>query len=135
MIGWMLRVLVAAGLLGSSGVHLAVYLDWARLAPVVGPLFLVNVVVGAVLAPTVLVWRHWLPEVAAVGFGVATLTAYVLSLTVGFVGVTEQFTTPEELWAVITEAACVVFGAALLALRRAGAAESGRMWTVRPKRS
>ncbi|PXY19201.1 hypothetical protein [Prauserella muralis] len=118
MIGWLLRVLVAAGLLGSAWVHWVVWLDWARNTDVVGPLFLVNVVAGVVIALAVLAWRHWLPALAAVGFGVATLLAYVLSLTVGFFGVQEQFATQEELWGVVTEAACVGFGLALMAVNR-----------------
>lgn len=115
MIGWVLRVLVAAGLLGSAWVHLVVWLDWASSMAVVGPLFLVNVVAGAVIAIAVLAWRHWLPALLAVGFGLATLGAYVLSLTVGFFDVQEQFATQEEVWGVITEAVCVVGGLVLLA--------------------
>ncbi|WP_326598179.1 hypothetical protein [Streptomyces sp. NBC_01803] len=117
-VGWALRVLTALGLVGSAWVHLVVWQDWARDDDVVGPLFLVNVVAGPVLALAVLAWRgHWLPELAAVAFGLATLGAYVLSLTVGFFGVAEQFRTDEEVWGVVTEAACAVFGAALLARR------------------
>ncbi|MDT0445856.1 hypothetical protein [Streptomyces johnsoniae] len=118
MVGWGLRILVVLGLLGSAWVHLIVWQDWARYDDVVGPLFLVNVGAGALLAVAVAIWRgHWLPELAAVGFGAATLLAYVLSLTVGFFGVEEQFRTDEEVWGVVTEAACIVGGAALLALR------------------
>lgn len=114
MIRWLLRAVVAAGLLGSAWVHYVVWQDWASETEVVGPLFLVNVVAGVVIAIAVLVWHHWLPVLAAIGFGVATLGAYVLSLTTGFFGVTEQFATQAELWGVITEAACVVFGIPLL---------------------
>ncbi|EIE98669.1 hypothetical protein [Saccharomonospora glauca] len=114
MIGWTLRALVAAGLLGSAWVHWVVWRDWAADVAVVGPLFLVNVVAGVVLAVAVLAWRHPLPAAGAIAFGLATLAAYGLSLTVGFFGVREQFVTREELWGVITEVACVVFGAALL---------------------
>ncbi|WP_207930439.1 hypothetical protein [Streptomyces hainanensis] len=118
VIGWLSRLLVAAGLIGSAWVHWVVWDDWARFMDVVGPLFMVNVVAGPVIALAVLLWRgHWLPELAAVGFGLATLGAYVMSLTVGFFDVQEQFRTDEELWGVITEAACVVFGGVLLALR------------------
>ncbi|PXY29584.1 hypothetical protein [Prauserella flavalba] len=128
MVRWILRVLVALGLLGSALVHWVVWLDWARYMDVVGPLFLVNVVAGAVIALAVLVWRHWLPALAAVGFGLATLGAYVLSLTVGFFGVQEQFATQEEVWGVVTEVACVVFGIALLVPGKVTAAkESGRV--------
>lgn len=114
MIRWLLRAVVAAGLLGSAWVHYVVWQDWASETDVVGPLFLVNVVAGVVIAVAVLVWHHWLPVLAAIGFGLATLAAYVLSLTTGFFGVTEQFATQAELWGVITEAACVVFGVPLL---------------------
>ncbi len=114
MIRWLSRVVVAAGLLGSAWVHYVVWQDWASGTEVVGPLFLVNVVAGVVIAVAVLVWRHWLPALAAIGFGLATLAAYVLSLTTGFFGVTEQFTTQAETWGLITEAACVVFGVPLL---------------------
>ncbi|MGP3966417.1 hypothetical protein [Streptomyces sp. 6N223] len=118
MIAWILRILVALGLLGSAWVHLVVWQDWVRYDDVVGPMFLANVVAGLLIALLVLAWRtHWLPELASVGFGAATLGAYVMSLTTGFFGIEEQFRTDEELWGVITEAACVVFGAMLLLLR------------------
>lgn len=127
MVGWVLRVLVAAGLLGSAWVHLVVWLDWAGDTAVVGELFLVNVVAGVVIALGVLLWRHWLPALAAVGFGAATLIAYAISLTVGLFGVQEQFATQEELWALITEVGSVVFGLALLFVTaRRGGAESER---------
>ncbi|MEV6913302.1 hypothetical protein [Amycolatopsis sp. NPDC051071] len=114
MIRWLLRAVVAAGLLGSAWVHYVVWRDWAAETDVVGLLFLVNVVAGVVIAVAVLLWHHWLPVLAAIGFGLATLAAYVLSLTTGFFGVTEQFTTQAETWGLITEAACVVFGVPLL---------------------
>lgn len=121
MIGWALRIPVALGLVGSAWVHLVVWRDWARYTDVVGPLFVVNVVAGVVLAVAVLAWRgHWLPELAAVGFGTASLAAYALSLTTGFFGVQEQFRTSEEVWGVVTEAVCVVGGAILLARRQGG---------------
>ena len=119
MIRWLLRAVVAAGLLGSAWVHYVVWRDWAAETDVVGQLFLVNVVAGVVIAVAVLVWHHWLPVLAAIGFGLATLGAYVLSLTTGFFGVSEQFTTQAELWGVITEVACVVFAVPLL-LNREG---------------
>lgn len=118
MTRWILRVLVTLGLLGSASVHLVVWQDWVRYDDVVGPMFLANVFAGPLIALLLLLWRgHWLPEAASVAFGAGTLGAYVLSLTTGFFGVEEQFRTDEELWGVITEAACVVFGAMLLLLR------------------
>lgn len=117
MVGWILRALVALGLLGSAWVHWVVWQDWAKDMAVVGPSFLVNVAAGVVIAIAVLVWRSPLPAIAAIAFGLATLAAYALSLTVGFFGVQEQFATGEEVWGVITELGCVVFGTALLLTR------------------
>lgn len=117
MVGWMLRALVALSLLGSAWVHWVVWLDWAGDMPVVGPSFLINVVAGVVIAIAVLAWRSPLPILAAIAFGLATLAAYALSLTVGFFGVQEQFATSEEVWGLITELGCALFGAALLLTR------------------
>ncbi|RRO20360.1 hypothetical protein EIL87_00160 [Saccharopolyspora rhizosphaerae] len=117
MVEGTLRALVALSLLGSAWVHWVVWLDWARDTPVVGPAFLVNVVAGVAIAIAVALWRSPLPALAAIAFGLATLAAYAMSLTVGFFGVQEQFATSEEVWGVITEIGCVVFGTALLLTR------------------
>jgi|SRR4051794_39671736 hypothetical protein len=119
MAGWVLRMLVILGLLGSAWVH---YDLWANQGfsdiATVGPLFLVNVVAGVVIAVAVLFWRHWLPVLAAIGFGAATLAAYFISLTPGgLLGVHEQFRMASEVWGVVTEAGCVAFGIALLVAR------------------
>ena len=123
MIGWVLRVAVAAALLGSAGVH---YFLWTQgYSGITGPLFLVNAVAGLVIAIAVLAWRHWLPALAAVGFGVATLAAYVMAVTVGFFGVHDQFNSQPEYWGVITEAVCVLGGIGLLVVREPKRAMSG----------
>jgi hypothetical protein len=116
MLGWFLRLVVIASLLGSAWVHYDLWRNGFSAIKIVGPLFLVNAVAGVVIALLVLLLRHWLPALAAVGFGAATLAAYVLSLTIGFFNVHEQFVSPAEVWGVITEAGCVVFGAALVFL-------------------
>src|SRR3981189_2796168 len=118
MVTWALRILVAAGLLGSAWVHYDVWRDWARDSAVVGPMFLVNVVAGAAIALAVLLWRHWLPALAGVGVGAAPRGAFLLSVTVGLFNVREQFQTPSEVWGVVTEAVCVVFGIALVMVIR-----------------
>lgn len=112
-----LLVLLMFGLIGSSVVHLVEWGDWAQTQDVIGPLFLVNVVAGIVIAAAVLVWRHWLPLLAAVGFGLATLVAYLLALTVGLFGVEQQLSTSAEVWGLVTDIACVVFGGLLLVRR------------------
>lgn len=120
MVAWLLRILVVLGLLGSAWVHWDLWANQGfRDIDTIGPLFLVNVVAGVVIAVAVLLWHHWLPVLAAIGFGAATLGAYLISLTSGgLFGVHERFVTPAEKWGVITEAGCIVFGMALLAAQR-----------------
>ena len=115
MIRGLLRVALAVALLGSAWVHFDLWRNEGfKDIETIGPLFLVNVVAGIVLAIAVLLWRHWLPLLGAVGFGAVTLGAYVVSVTVGLFGVREQFSTQAEVWGVITEAACVLLGIALV---------------------
>ncbi|GHF38645.1 hypothetical protein AMYBAR_004301 [Amycolatopsis bartoniae] len=116
MVAWVLRVLVVLGLLGSAWVHYDLYANQGFSdIDKIGPLFLVNVVAGVVIALAVLLWHHWLPVLAAVGFGAVTLVAYLISLTPGgLFGVHEQFVMQSEVWGVVTEAGCVVFGIGLL---------------------
>jgi hypothetical protein len=85
-----------------------------RDADVVGPAFLLNAVGGVVIAVLLVAWRHWVPPLLALGFGLSTLTAFVIAATVGLFGVHEVWTG----WAVWTAAAAevvaVVTGAWLL---------------------
>lgn len=110
-----MRAIAATAVLVSAAVHL--YL-WAaegyREIEVVGPAFLLNAVGGAVIAVLLVAWRHWLPALLAVGFGFSTLSAFVISATVGLFGVEESWTG----WAVLTaagsEIVAVVAGVLLL---------------------
>lgn len=110
-----MRYLAAAAVLVSAAVHLYLWNDGMRDADVVGPAFLLNAVGGAVIAVLLVTWRHWVPAFLAVGFGLSTLTAFLLAATVGLFGVEEGWTG----WAVWTAAAAevvaVVAGARLLA--------------------
>lgn len=119
---WLVRVVVALALLGSAWVHLDVWLGGYRQIDTLGQLFMVNVVVGVVLAVAVLVWEHWLPALAAVGFGLATLGAFVLSATVGLLtdNVLGGFHAAQEYGAAVAELVCIVGGCALLLSRRGG---------------
>jgi hypothetical protein len=124
MVSWVLRILVAAGLLGSAWIHYDLWQGGFSDIAVIGPLFLVNVIAGVVIAVGVLAWSHWIPPLLAVGFGAATLGAYFLSVTVGLFGVTEEFRSAAEIWGLITETGCVLFGIGLLlALRPARSRE------------
>lgn len=96
-----MRALAAAGVLVSGLVHFKLYFDWAHDNNKVGPAFLLNAGAGLVIAVLLLSWRHWIPPLLAVGFGVSTLAAFVTAATVGLFGVSESWTG----WAVWTAAA------------------------------
>lgn len=113
----LLQVLLIVGLLGSAVVHLVEWDEWAKNVDVIGTLFLVNVGAGIVIAAAILIWKHWLPLLAAVGFGLATLGAYLLTLMGGFFGVEHQVSSSAEIWGLVTDIACIVFGGLLLARR------------------
>src|SRR5512132_1704093 len=109
-IDWPLRAAVAASLVVSAVVHLLLWLDGFDSIPWIGPLFMVNVAAGFALAVAVLVWRHWLPLLGAVGFGLATLVAFTLSATVGLLGVHETWTGTYQVTAAVAELVSVVGG-------------------------
>lgn len=111
------RGVVAAAVLLSADIHLVLYVDGYAEIPVIGPLFLVNVVGGLLIGVLVLVWRHWLPELAAVGFGAATFGAYLMSKTVGLFGVREMMWDAQGVLAAVAEVVAVVGGVVLLAVR------------------
>lgn len=117
------RIVAAAAVLVSAAVHLYLWFDGMRDVEVVGPAFLLNAVGGAVIAVLLFAWRHWIPALLTLGFGLSTLAAFVISATVGLFGVHERW----QGWAVWTAAAAevvaMVTGAVLLA--RANPLRSG----------
>ncbi len=110
------RWVAAVGVLVSAVVHLVLWAQGYSDIPVVGPLFLLNAVGGLVLSVLLVVWKHWLPLVGGIAFGVATLVAFVLSTTVGLYGVHETFAGVNELLAAAAEVVAVA--AAAIALVR-----------------
>src|SRR3712207_5798356 len=84
-----LRGLTAAGVLLSASVHLQLWAQGVRLVPVIGEAFMLNAIGGLVLGLLVLTWRHPLPLLGAIAFGLATLGAFVASVTVGIFGFRE----------------------------------------------
>jgi hypothetical protein len=113
---WGLRVVLGAVVVVSALAHLQVWSQGMRNVAVIGPLFLLQAVAGLVLGVLLVVWRHWLPLLAAIGFGAATLLAFVIATSpVGLFGVHSRWTGAPEWVSAITEAAAVVLG--LLALR------------------
>lgn len=116
----LLRLITATAVVVSGAVHLLLWQDGYRDIDVIGPLFLLNAVAGAAIGVVVLGWWHWLPLLAAVGFGASTLGAFALSTTVGLFGISEQWSGTDVLTAAVSEAVAVVAGlAALVAENRA----------------
>src|SRR6195952_4894251 len=113
------RGLAAAGVLLSADVHLVLYSGGFSHINVVGPAFLLNAIGGIVIGVALLVWRHWLPLLAAIAFGISTLAAFYISATVGLFGVHETFGGAQVVLAEIAEWVAIA-GAltALLAERR-----------------
>jgi hypothetical protein len=105
-----LRVMVAAAVLVSGAVHFKLWADGFRDISVIGPSFLLNAVAALVIAGAVLLWRSWLPLLLAVGFGVSTLGAFVISATVGLFGVHEVWSGSYVVTAYVSELVAVVVG-------------------------
>jgi hypothetical protein len=113
------RGLAAAGVLLSADVHLDLWdLQRYRQIHIIGALFLLNVVAGLALGIAVLVWRHWLPSLAAAGFGAATLAAFWLSVTVGLFAFKEKATGSAQVLAEAAEIVAIVCGLAAATLSR-----------------
>ena len=109
-----LRV-AGAGLLAATGAtHLDLYLTGYRSIPVIGPLFLLQVIAAFGLAAAVLVTGSRLAAAAGAGFALSTLGGYLLSVWIGLFGFKEIRTTAGILAGVIEVAAFAVL--AMLAL-------------------
>lgn len=111
----LLRGLTAAGVLLSAVVHLDLWdVQNFRSIDTIGPLFLLNVIAGLVLGLAVLVWRHWLPNFLAAGFGASTVGAFWIAVVRqdGLFGVKETATGSSQVLAAVAEYVAVVFGLA-----------------------
>ena len=117
------RVVGAALVLATGWIHLDLWLDGYRDIRWIGPLFLGNVVVGALLAVVLLLApERWLPPVALLAglFEAVSLAALLLSLTVGLLGFTESWAAPLVVPTVLIEGAgfLLLAGFGTMQLRR-----------------
>lgn len=116
------RVVGAALLLAMAWIHYELYELGYATVPRIGPLFLLNVVLGVAAAAVLLVTpSRWL-AVVELGTGLlalGTLLGLVLSTTVGFLGFEESWDAPLVGRTVLVESAGAVLllGAALLHAR------------------
>ena len=111
------RIVAAIAVLVSAYVHLREWLDGFRHVHVIGPLFLVNVMAGVVIAVLLVTWRHWLAPFLALGFGASTLGGFVIASTsAGLFGTHEKWEGTYVWVAAASEAVVIVLS--LLALAR-----------------
>src|ERR1700729_2040834 len=129
--GWAritLRVAGAGLLIATTAIHLDLYLTGYRTIPVIGWLFLLQVIAAFGLALAVLaipgrfVVAGRLAAAAGAGFALATLAGYLLSVWVGLFGFTEVRTTAGVVAGVVEVAAFAVLAALALAPAPAGSA-------------
>ena len=100
-----LRV-AGAGLLAATGaIHLDLYMTGYRSIPVIGWLFLLQVIAAFGLAAAVLVSGSRLAAAAGAGFALSTLGGYLLSVWIGLFGFKEIRTTAGIVAGVIEVAA------------------------------
>ena len=93
--GITLGIVSGSGLLAaSSGIHLELWFTGYRTIPTIGPLFLVQVIAGALLALLLLLSRRLFIVVAAAGFMIATIVGLLLSISVGLFGFMDTLAAP-----------------------------------------
>jgi hypothetical protein len=109
-----LRIVAAVAVLASVGVHLKLWFDGMKDVHVIGPLFLLNVLGGLVIAVLLVRWTHWVPPVLAICFGASTLGAFTLASTIGLFGDHESWSGSYVYVAAVVELVAIVTGAALV---------------------
>lgn len=113
-----LRLVLAVCVVTSAVVHLQLWNDGMKSVDVVGPAFLLNGVGGIVIGVLLLTWRTVWPVLGAIGFGAATLGAFVVATTVGLFGVQSRWEGVPEWVSAITEAVAIVLGVVTLLVER-----------------
>ncbi len=113
-----LGLVVGAALVATTGaIHLHLWATGYRDIPTIGPLFLLQGIVGAVMAVALVAWRRLLMVVAATGFMIATIGGLLLSVYVGLFGFTDTLAAPfAGLSLAIESTGAVVLGAVGIAL-------------------
>lgn len=124
------RLIVAAAVLVSAYVHLWEWLNGGvsgyRHVHVIGPLFMVNVVAGVIIAVLLVAWHHWLAPFLAFGFGASTLGGFAISAQWGLFGDHESWQGSYVWAAAIVEAVAIVGGLYALMAELRTAPESER---------
>ena len=112
--------------LAAGALHLWLYFDYFHRVHVIGILFLLNAATGAVIGIILLFSSHPLAAAAGIGYALATLTGFFLSVYVGLFGYVESLTGPYQEAAGAIELAAIVL---LLPVALAGMClRAGRGW-------
>ena len=75
------RILAAIAVLVSAYVHFYEWHSGMRHVHVIGPLFIVNIIAGVVIAVLLVTWRHWFAPFLAFGLGATTLGGFAIATT------------------------------------------------------
>jgi 4-amino-4-deoxy-L-arabinose transferase-like glycosyltransferase len=102
------RLLAAVFLLVGGVMHYNLWSSGYRFIPTIGPLFIANFVGSVALAAAVMVSRRATVALAGIIFATGSLTALVLSRTVGVFGFTEPVWTTEALQILASEIGAIV---------------------------
>jgi hypothetical protein len=128
--GLVVNLLVWVGslfVLGSSIIHFHLWDSFAYHAlPTIGPLFLMQAIVGAVLAVVTSIFRKLLPVLAETGFAFATAGGLIISVNFGLFGWKDTMSAPYAGLALAVE---LTAGALLLV----ASALMGRSWLAERK--
>ena len=133
VVATLLLVVGAAALAGSAVIHLHLWSSGYRHIPTIGPLFLLQAIVGIVLAATVVAARRVWAGLVGAGFAVATAAGFLLSVSVGLFGFADTWAAPFAglAFAVEIAAAVLLVAGAGLCLRH-GRRSAGRPVSGRP---
>lgn len=112
------RSLAAVLLLAGGIVHFNLWNDGYRHIPNIGPLFMANFVGSIALAAAVITSRRASVAMIGIMFAAGSLTALVLSRTVGVFGFTEAIWTPEAMKTLASEVGAIVALAGALVMQR-----------------
>ncbi len=114
----LVRLPAATLLLVGGFVHLQLWQDGYRAIPNIGPLFLVNVVASALIAAAVVLRPSRWIAVLGVGLALASVSALVMSRTVGLLGFTERGWTDDAFRTVAAEVGAIVAIALVVVVNR-----------------
>jgi len=114
---WIPRVAAATFVLVGGAVHLDLWRSGYRGIEYIGPLFVANVAVSALLVLALLVRPNAKVALAGIAFSVGSLVALVLSRTTGLLGFTERAWTDMAVQATTAEIGAIVAIAFVLVAR------------------